>query len=102
MKSFKSAFARKGPDVLTEELVAVLSRKTALEFKDLFTLVFANLKARNAANSSEEMMRLRLYEKLQQLVSQGAVKKVIAKDVKTYKGTASLAGVLVVPVRELK
>ena len=94
MKSFKSAFARKGPDVVTEELVAVLSRKTALEFKDLFELVHANLLARKSANGGEEMLRLRIYEKLQQLVAQGAVKKTIAKEIKKYRGTASLASVL--------
>ena len=79
---------------MTEELVAVLSRKSAVEFKALFELVHANLLARNAANAGEEMLRLRLYEKLQQLVAQGAVKKTIAKEVKTYRGTASLASVL--------
>ena len=78
---------------MAEELVAVLSRKTALEFKTLFELVFANLLARKAANGGEEMLRLRLYEKLQQLVSQGAVKKTIAGEVKKYRGTPSLAGV---------
>lgn len=99
VKSFKSAFARKGPDVLTEELVAVLSRKTGLEFKAVFELVYANLLARNAGSGTEEMLRLRLYEKLQQLVAQGAVKKTIAKEIKKYKGTDSLAHVLpVVPV----
>ena len=46
----KSAFARKGHDVMTEELVAVLSRNTAMEFKDGFELVYANQLARNAAN----------------------------------------------------
>jgi hypothetical protein len=96
VKSFKSAFARKGPDAMTEELVAVLSRKESFEFKPLFDLVYANLRARNAAGSSEEMLRLRIYEKLQHLVAQGAVKKTIAKETKKYRGTASLASVLAV------
>jgi len=94
VKSFKSSFARKGPDVLTEELVAVLSQKTSFEFKPLFEILHANLRARKAAGSSEEMLRLRIYEKLQQLVAQGSVKKTIAGEVKKYKGTASLASVL--------
>ena len=98
VKSFKSNFARKGPDAVTEELVAVLSTKTSFEFKPLFETIYANLRARNAAGSSEEMLRLRIYEKLQQLVAQGAVKKTIAKEIKKYRGTASLASVLpVVP-----
>ena len=80
---------------MTEELVAVLSKKTALGFKDLFELVHANLLARKAANGGEEMLRLRLYERLQHLVREGAVKKTIAKDVKTYRGTAALTGMLV-------
>ena len=101
VKSFKSSFARKLPDPMAEELVAVLSRKTAFEFKDLFTLVHANLLARKAANGGEEMLRLRLYEKLQQLVAQGAVKKTITGEVRKYRGTALLAGVLGVPTKEL-
>ena len=81
------------------ELVAVLSGKSAIEFKPLFELVYANLRARNATSGGEEMLRLRVYEKLQQLVNQGAVKKTIAKEMKTYKGTALLATVLpVTPV----
>ena len=98
VKSFKSNFARKGPDLLTEELVAVLSGKTALEFKPLFDLVHANLCARKAANGSEEMLRLRIYEKLQHLVAGGMVKKTIKNEVKQYRGTASLAGA--VPAKE--
>ena len=94
VKSYKSAFARKGPDAVTEELVAVLSTKASFEFKPLFETIHANLSARKAAGSSEEMLRLRIYEKLQQLVAQGAVKKTIAKEIKKYRGTASLASVL--------
>ncbi|MEI8343077.1 MAG: hypothetical protein WCH43_16260 [Verrucomicrobiota bacterium] len=93
-KKYGSTFARRGPDPITEELVAVLSGKAAFEFKPLFELIHNNLRARKAAGSSEEMLRLRIYEKLQQLVAQGAVKKTIAKEIKKYKGTASLASVL--------
>jgi len=105
VKSFKSAFARKRPDAVTEELVAVLSLKNSYEFKPLFEVIYANLCARKAAGSSEEMLRLRIYEKLQQLVAQGAVKKTISGEVKKYRGTASLASVIpavpVVPPKEL-
>ncbi len=62
----KNAFSRRVPDLVTEELVAVLS-------------------ARNAASGGEEMLRLRAYEKLQNLVARGAVKK----NGKKYKGLPS-------------
>ena len=64
----KSAFSRRGPDLVTEELVAVLTKKTSFEFKLLFDQVHERLKARNAASGGEEMLRLRAYEKLQNLV----------------------------------
>ena len=78
----KNAFSRRVPDLVTEELVAVLSRRSSFEFKQLFDIVHENLRARNAASGGEEMLRLRAYEKLQNLVSRGAVKK----DGKKYKG----------------
>jgi hypothetical protein len=74
MKS-TSSFSRRMPDRVAEELTAVLSAKESFEFKALFTLVHANLKARNAASGGEEMLRLRAYEKLQNLVEAGVVKK---------------------------
>ncbi len=81
----KSAFSRRGPDIVTEELAAVLSKNQSLEFKPLFEVVHSNLRARNAASGGEEMLRLRAYEKLQFLVQQGVVKKTDKK----YKGVAS-------------
>jgi len=89
----KSAFSRRLPDLVTEELVAVLSKKTSFEFKELFEVVHENLKARNAASGGEEMLRLRAYEKLQNLVSRGMVKKTGKK----YKGLAALAKALPQP-----
>ena len=71
----KNAFSRRVPDLVTEELVAVLSRRASFEFKQLFEVVHDNLRRRNAANGGEEMLRLRAYEKLQNLVFRGAVKK---------------------------
>ena len=83
----KTAFSRRLPDLVTEELASALSRKTTFEFKDLFDLVHENLKARNAASGGEEMLRLRAYEKLQALVSRGMVKMTLGKDgKKSYKG----------------
>ncbi len=88
----KNAFSRRVPDLVTEELVAVLSRRASYEFKQLFDVVHENLRARNAASGGEEMLRLRAYEKLQNLVSRGAVKKTGKK----YKGLpAALAQALV-------
>ena len=68
-------FSRRGPDRLAEEIVTVLSKKASYEFKALFLIVYANLRSRNAANGGEEMLRLRAYEKLQNLVQAGVVKK---------------------------
>ncbi len=67
---------------MAEELASVLSSKTSFEFKSLFTVVHANLKARNAAGGGEEMLRLRAYEKLQALVQAG----IVTKKGKEYKG----------------
>ena len=89
-KTFVS-FSRHGPDLITEELVTVLSGSIAFEFKPLFDIIYDNLRARKKASGGEEMMRLRAYEKLQSLVSQGMVKKTITKAGKHYKGLPSLA-----------
>ena len=74
MKS-SSAFSRRVPDRVVEELATVLTSKTAYEFKTLFERVHENLKARNAASGGEEMLRLRAYEKLQMLVEAGIVER---------------------------
>lgn len=84
MKS-TSSFSRRMPDRVAEELATVLSGKQTFEFKALFSIVHANLKARNAASGGEEMLRLRAYEKLQHLVGTGVVKKTG----KEYRGVAS-------------
>jgi hypothetical protein len=90
----KSAFSRRLPDLVTEELVAALSKKgSSFEFKQLFDVVHERLRSRNAASGGEEMLRLRAYEKLQNLVSRGMVKKTGKK----YRGLASLAKALTPP-----
>ncbi len=81
----KNAFSRRVPDLVTEELVSVLSQKSSFEFKQLFEVVHENLRARNAASGGEEMLRLRAYEKLQNLVARGMVRK----NGKKYKGLIS-------------
>lgn len=75
MAFYKKYVFRRIPDLLTVELVCALSRKRSYEFKQLFDVVHDNLRRRKAANGGEEMLRLRAYEKLQYLVSSGAVKK---------------------------
>jgi hypothetical protein len=77
-----SSFSHRGPDTVTEELVDVLLDARPYEFKALFGVVHAGLRARNAASGGEEMLRLRAYEKLQELVRQGRVRKAG----KEYKG----------------
>jgi len=81
----KNAFSRRLPDLVTEELVAVLSQKSSFEFKQLFEIIHENLRQRNAASGGEEMLRLRAYEKLQNLVQRGMVKK----NGKKYRGLSS-------------
>ena len=78
-------FSRRGPDRVAEELAAVLSKKASFEFKALFDIVHTNLRERNAAGGGEEMLRLRAYEKLQNLVRAGIVKKTG----KEYRGNAA-------------
>ena len=85
----KLIFSRRGPDNITEELVAVLSSKASFEFKGLFDVILLNLRERNAASGGEEMLRLRTYEKLQSLVSQGAVTRTVTGVIKKYKGVGS-------------
>src|SRR5437667_12279797 len=88
------SFTRRAPDNLTEELVAVLSSKASFEFKPLFEIMLLNLRERNAASGGEEMLRLRAYEKLQGLVSQGAVNRERTGTTKKYKGVAARIAVL--------
>jgi hypothetical protein len=80
----RTRFSRRLPDHVTDELVIVLSEKKVFGFNDLFERVFDNLKLRNAVSGGEEMLRLRAYEKLQNLVTRGLVEKIG----KEYKGTA--------------
>ncbi|MBA3386950.1 MAG: hypothetical protein H0T95_10095 [Chthoniobacterales bacterium] len=93
-KQSGASFSRRAPDNITEELVAVLSSKASFEFKPLFDIVLLNLRERNAASGGEEMLRLRAYEKLQGLVSQGAVDRKVTGAVKKYKGVAARLAVL--------
>ena len=70
-----STFARRGPDRIAEEIAKVLCKKKPLEFKVLFMDVYESLRAKDATSGGEEMIRLRAYEKLQNFVRLGIVKK---------------------------
>ena len=95
-------FARRAPDIISEELVAAFGGKTTFEFKPLFEHVFTNLRARNAASGGEEMLRLRCYVKLQGLVDRGAVKKTITGVTKKYKGVAAPLALLGSEMEQLR
>ncbi len=95
-------FTRRGPDNITEELIAVLSSKASFEFKPLFEIMLLNLRERNAASGGEEMLRLRAYEKLQGLVSQGAVHREVTGVTKKYKGVAARMAVLRTEMKALR
>lgn len=71
----RTRFSRRVPDHVTDELVAVLSEPETFAFNELFEVVYENLKKRNAVSGGEEMLRLRAYEKLQNLVTRGLVEK---------------------------
>src|SRR5438094_10648067 len=86
-KSVSASFSRRMPDNVTEELVAVLSSRASFEFKPLCDIILLNLRERNAASGGEEMLRLRVYEKLQGLVGQGAVNRTVTGITKKYKGS---------------
>jgi len=96
------SFTRRGPDNITEELIAVLSSKASFEFKPLFEIMLLNLRERNAASGGEEMLRLRAYEKLQGIANQGAVKRTVTGITKKYKGIATRMVVLRAEMKALR
>src|SRR6058998_2279644 len=102
MSKATSAFTRRMPDHVTEELVAVLSSRASFEFKPLFDIILLNLRERNAASGGEEMLRLRAYEKLQGLVSQGAVNREVTGITKKYKGVAARMAALRIEMKALR
>ncbi|MFZ4765372.1 MAG: hypothetical protein ACOYMN_10500 [Roseimicrobium sp.] len=64
----------------------ILSDSDAHEFNALFGLIYQRLKLKNAVSGGEEMLRLRAYEKLQNLVNRGLVEKKL----KCYRGLKGL------------
>ena len=83
---------------MTEQLAAVLSAKGEFEFKALFEMVKAKWNERKFTSQGDEIMRLRMYEKLQALVNRGMVEKRLTERGKVYRGLAGLASMS----RELK
>ena len=75
----------------------MLSKKGTFEFKALFDVVHTNLRARNSAGGGEEMLRLRAYDKLQNLVRLGIVKKTG----KEYRGVAAPLAAFIANAAEL-
>ena len=90
--------SRRIPDTVSEELVAALLNSKSHEFTALFSVIHSALKARNAANCSEEILRLRTYDKLQNLVREGQVTKIG----KTYKGVITALHPLRKRLKELR
>jgi hypothetical protein len=83
----RTRFSRRLPDHVTDELVNVLGAdEKFFGFNDLFEAVYARLKERNAVSGGEEMLRLRAYEKLQNLVTRGLVEK----NGKEYRGLENI------------
>jgi hypothetical protein len=101
-KTASASFKRRIPDNVTEELVAVLSSRASFEFKPLFDIILLKLQERNAASGGEEMLRLRVYEKLQGLVSRGAVNRTVTGITKKYKGVAPQMATLKAEMKVLR
>jgi hypothetical protein len=73
---------RAAPSRLAEELMKALTTTSWFDFKQLFDAVFAALRKTGSANAGEEMLRLRAYDDLQEMVRAGLVEK----SAKQYRG----------------
>lgn len=56
-------------------MLVVLSESDIILFNDIFEKVLVSMKQKGISTGGEEILRLRIYEKLQTLVSQGALQK---------------------------
>ena len=65
----RSRSSRKTPDLVTDELILILHEAGMLEFNDIFQRTVVVMKAKHMS------LRLRIYEKLQNLVSAGGLMK---------------------------
>ena len=71
----KSRSSRKTPDLVADELILILHEAGMLEFNDIFQRTVAVMKEKHMSLGGEEILRLRIYEKLQNLVSAGGLMK---------------------------
>ena len=67
----RSRSSRKTPDLVTDELIIILHEAGMLEFNDIFQRTVIVMKQKHMSLGGEEILRLRIYEKLQGLVSAG-------------------------------
>jgi len=74
MTKYKT-YLRHGKDNAAAELIAALLQQPTYLFSELFHAVHERLKARKVSNVGEDMLRLRVYEKLQAFVAEGLVNK---------------------------
>lgn len=71
----RSHSSRKTPDLVTDELIIILHEAGMLEFNDIFQRTVVVMKEKHMSLGGEEILRLRIYEKLQNLVSAGGLVK---------------------------
>lgn len=62
-------------DIVRQEVIDVLLCAEIIEFNSIFLQVSTNMKQKNYSTGGEEILRLRIYEKLQALVSEGGIRK---------------------------
>ncbi len=67
--------SRKTPDLVTDVLILILHEAGVLEFNDIFQRAVTVMKENHMPLGGEEILRLRIYEKLQNLVSSGGLVK---------------------------
>lgn len=67
--------SRRVSDQIREEIIDALLGAEMLEFNHIFMCVVDSLKKKGLATGGEEILKLRIYEKLQTLVALGALKK---------------------------
>ena len=71
----RSSSSRQTPDLVTDELIIILHEAGMLEFNDIFQRTVIVMKQKHMSLGGEEILRLRIYEKLQGLVSAGGLVK---------------------------
>ena len=71
----RKPYRRHQQDFASEELVIARMAKDSYEFSDLSASVQQALRARHVSGGGEEMLRLRVDEKLHTFVGQGLVNK---------------------------